>query len=82
MPGTDLEGATRLAERARTAFEQRTILAPDGTRIHVTVSFGVAAFPEAAGTDNIVAAADGALYEAKGAGKNQVVTARPRARQS
>jgi diguanylate cyclase (GGDEF)-like protein len=82
LPGTDLEGAARLAERARTAFEHRTILAPDGTRIHVTVSFGVAAFPEAADSDNIVAAADGALYEAKRAGKNQVVTARPRARQS
>lgn len=82
LPGTDLEGAARLAERARTAFEQRTILAPDGTRIHVTVSFGVAAFPEAAGSDNLVAAADGALYEAKRGGKNQVVTARPRARQS
>jgi diguanylate cyclase (GGDEF)-like protein len=82
LPGTDLEGAARLSERARTAFEQRTILAPDGTRIDVTVSFGVAAFPEAAGSDNIVAAADGALYEAKRAGKNQVVTARPRARQS
>jgi diguanylate cyclase (GGDEF)-like protein len=82
LPGTDLEGAARLSERARTAFERRTILAPDGTRIHVTVSFGVAAFPEAAGSDNIVAAADGALYEAKRAGKNQVVTARPRARQS
>jgi len=82
LPGTDLDGAARLAERARTAFEHRTILAPDGTRIYVTVSFGVAAYPEAAGTDNIVSAADGALYEAKGAGKNQVVTARPRARQS
>jgi diguanylate cyclase (GGDEF)-like protein len=82
LPGTDLEGAARLAERARTAFEQRTILGPDGTRIRVTVSFGVAAFPEAANSENIVPAADGALYEAKRAGKNQVVTARPRARQS
>ena len=82
LPGTDLEGAGRLAERARTVFEQRTILAPDGTRIHVTVSLGVAAFPEAAGSENLVAAADGALYEAKRAGKNQVVTARPRTRQS
>src|SRR6266513_5722287 len=82
LPGTDLEGATRLAERARTAFEQRTILAPDGTRIHVTVSFGVAAFPEAADAANLVAASDGALYEAKRAGKNRVVTAAPRARHS
>ena len=82
LPGTDLEGAARLAERARLALEQRTILAPDGSRIHVTVSLGVAAFPEAAPADGIVAAADGALYEAKRAGKNRVVTARPRSRQA
>jgi diguanylate cyclase (GGDEF)-like protein len=82
LPGTDLEGAARLAERARTAFQERMILAPNGTRIEVTVSFGVAAFPEAADAGNLVAAADGALYEAKRAGKNRVVTARPRARRS
>ena len=78
LPGTDLDGATRLAERARTAFERRTILAPDGTPIDVTVSLGVAAFPEAADADTLVAAADGALYEAKRAGKNRVKTAAPR----
>ena len=77
LPGTDLDGAARLAERTRIALQERTILAPDGTRIHVTVSLGVAAFPEAATSDGIVAAADGALYEAKRAGKNRVVTARP-----
>jgi diguanylate cyclase (GGDEF)-like protein len=82
LPGTDLDGATRLAERARRALEERTILAPDGTRIHVTVSLGVAAFPEAAVGEGLVPAADGALYEAKRAGKNRVVTARPRARQA
>ena len=82
LPGTDLDGAARLAERARRAFEARTILAPDGRRIHVTVSLGVAAFPEAAVGDGLVAAADGALYEAKRTGKNRVVTARPRARQA
>jgi diguanylate cyclase (GGDEF)-like protein len=82
LPGTDLEGAARLAERARTALEQRAILAPNGTRIHVTVSLGVAAFPEAAESDTLVAAADGALYEAKRQGKNRVVIARPKARQS
>ena len=75
LPGTDLEGAARLAERTRVALEQRTILAPDGTKVHVTVSLGVAAYPEAAGADNLVAAADGALYEAKRAGKNKVMTA-------
>jgi diguanylate cyclase (GGDEF)-like protein len=82
LPGTDLEGAARLAERTRVALEQRTILSPDGTHIHVTVSLGVAAFPEVAPGDTIVAAADGALYDAKRAGKNRVVTARRRARQA
>jgi len=75
LPGTDLEGAARLAERARSALQQRTILAPDGSRIYVTVSLGVAAYPEGAGADNLVAAADGALYDAKRAGKNKVMTA-------
>jgi diguanylate cyclase (GGDEF)-like protein len=79
LPGTDLDGAAHLAERARRALEERTILAPDGSRIHVTVSLGVASFPEAARGDGLVAATDGALYEAKRSGKNRVVTARPRA---
>src|ERR671934_217442 len=82
LPGTDLEGATRLAERMRTTFEQRTILAPDGSPIRVTVSLGVAAFPETSTGDDIVAAADAALYAAKRLGKNRVVAARPRARQA
>ncbi len=81
LPGTDLEGAAHLAERTRTAFESRTILAPDGSRIYVTVSLGVAAFPEASDSENLVASADGALYEAKRSGKNRVVTARPHAHQ-
>ena len=51
-------------------------------KINVTVSLGVAAFPEASDADNLVAAADGALYEAKRAGKNRVKTAAPRARQA
>jgi diguanylate cyclase (GGDEF)-like protein len=82
LPGTDLDGAARLAERTRIALEDRIILAPDGSRIYITVSLGVAAFPEAAAGDALVAAADGALYEAKRSGKNRVVTARPRTRQA
>jgi diguanylate cyclase (GGDEF)-like protein len=82
LPGTDLEGAALLAERARLALEQRTILAPDGSRIYVSVSLGVAAFPEGAGAQGVVAAADDALYEAKRGGKNRVSTARPRARRA
>jgi diguanylate cyclase (GGDEF)-like protein len=75
LPATDAEGGARLAERVRSAFEQRLVLAPDGTRIPVTASFGVAAYPRHASEESLIRAADEALYEAKRAGKNRVVTA-------
>ena len=75
LPGTDSAGATRLAERLRAALEARAILAPDGTALRVTASFGVASAPPAGRADDLVAAADAALSEAKRTGKNRVETA-------
>jgi diguanylate cyclase (GGDEF)-like protein len=75
LPGTDLEGGAALAERIRANLRGRIITAPDGERVHVTASFGVAAYPDAEGKDDLVAAADAALYEAKRAGKDQVARA-------
>jgi len=76
LPGTDAEGAVHVAERIRRALESRLVLSDDGEPIPVTASFGVAAFPDAPSAEALLAAADGALYQAKRAGKNQV--ARPR----
>jgi diguanylate cyclase (GGDEF)-like protein len=83
LPGTDAEGGAQLAERVRRALAGRMILAPDGTRISITASFGVAAHPPALGEGELVAAADEALYRAKRDGKNRVeiapgAAARPR----
>ena len=76
LPGTDTAGAAEVAERVRQTLEERTILTPEGEPVPVTASFGVASFPGAAGTEEeLVAAADEALYRAKRAGKNRVVTA-------
>jgi diguanylate cyclase (GGDEF)-like protein len=75
LPGTDLAGAARVAERVRLAIVSSPLLGPDGERILLRASFGVAAFPEAATPAELVAAADGALYAAKRAGKDRVVTA-------
>jgi diguanylate cyclase (GGDEF)-like protein len=75
LPGTDGEGGELVAERVRTAFAGRTVLAADGTPIAVTASFGVASLPPAASGSELFAAADGALYDAKRTGKNRVVTA-------
>ena len=75
LPGTDVEGGAALAERIRDNLRRRVITAPDGERVEVTASFGVAAYPEVRTKDDLVAAADAALYEAKRGGKDQVVTA-------
>jgi diguanylate cyclase (GGDEF)-like protein len=75
LPGTDLEGAARVAERVRRALEEGTVLSVDGEPIPVTASFGVAAYPEAQTAAALFAAADEALYEAKRIGKNRVSVA-------
>jgi diguanylate cyclase (GGDEF)-like protein len=77
LPGTDLQGGRDLAERVRRKLVRRKFIAPDGERIRVTASFGVAAFPEAPTQDQLVAASDGALYEAKRSGKNRVGASEP-----
>jgi diguanylate cyclase (GGDEF)-like protein len=72
LGATDLAGGLRLAERARAALEERIVDLPDGSRIQVTASFGVASFPEVPERDLLLEAADAALYRAKHDGKNRV----------
>jgi diguanylate cyclase (GGDEF)-like protein len=79
LPGTEVDGAVRLAERVRSELRTRAMPAPDGTRISITASFGVAAFPQVQGEERLVAAADAALYGAKRAGKDRVGAAPNRA---
>jgi len=75
LPGTQLAGARRLADRVRKMIEELQVTAPDGQAVPVTASFGAACFPTHGSVETLVAAADGALYEAKNEGKNRVVTA-------
>jgi diguanylate cyclase (GGDEF)-like protein len=70
LPGADEEGAAQLAERVRLGFAERTIASMPHLR--VTASFGVAEYAGEANTEQLVAAADGALYRAKHGGRNRV----------
>ncbi|CAN5676325.1 hypothetical protein BH24ACT14_BH24ACT14_17810 [soil metagenome] len=65
---TDVAAATAVVERLRSAIEQRFARRiPEG----VTVSFGLAATgPQGQSPSELLAAADAALYRAKGAGRN------------
>jgi diguanylate cyclase (GGDEF)-like protein len=84
LPQTDLEGAHLLAERVRAGIAALELPRLDGEGvIKVTASFGVAAMPESAGgKEDLIAAADAALYKAKGAGKNRTERAEPAVRKT
>ena len=73
LPQTDLRGAASLAESLRIAVADLTVPA-GGDTVRVTASFGVAAYPETHTADDLMTAADRALYSAKRQGKNRVVT--------
>lgn len=72
LPETDKAGTVATAERIRTAVEHHTW--PDQANGEgVTISAGVATHPpDAATAEELIRAADTALYEAKQRGKNRV----------
>jgi diguanylate cyclase (GGDEF)-like protein len=70
LPGADEEGAAQLAERLRIALAARGFPGVPGLR--VTASFGVAEYGGETNTEQLLAAADRALYRAKRAGKDRV----------
>ncbi len=72
LPGTDTDGAVQLAERIRAALAKRIVLTPEGVSVRVTSSFGVASTDGGHTVEDLVRAADGALYDAKRAGKDRV----------
>ena len=77
LPQTRAVDAFRIAERIRSAISGLCIIArgaTGGERVHVTVSIGVAALDSGSKREyaELMAAADAALYRAKGCGRDQV----------
>jgi diguanylate cyclase (GGDEF)-like protein len=77
LPETDSKGALAVAETVRQQVEAAGILHPRSPHAVVTASIGVAAFqpqPNRTASD-VVRASDQAMYVAKRAGRNRVVSA-------
>jgi diguanylate cyclase (GGDEF)-like protein len=78
LPHTSLVSAAVLAERLRDQIGRHEF-DTDGGRVRITVSMGIAQLPD--GTIHAVsewmAAADAAMYDAKGSGRNGVVIHTP-----
>ena len=81
-PGVDCAGAAVLAERIRNAVHQTNYpfgeFQPLG---RLTVSIGVASYPEHGSTpEQVLKAADEAVYLSKAAGRNRVSKPGPKAK--
>lgn len=73
LPETVADRALQVAERIRATLAKTLFTGGRGLQLSLTASFGVAAYPAHANSaQQLVAAADRAMYEAKGARKNCV----------
>lgn len=76
MPETPKDGAVQVAERIRESVQQACFtLDESGTECRLTVSIGIATFPEdALEIGDLIKRSDFALYDAKRSGRNRVAT--------
>jgi diguanylate cyclase (GGDEF)-like protein len=76
LPETGREGAFAVGERIRRRIAEFAFLAAEGFNMHLTVSVGVATLPDVAGSaEELVQAADRAMYHVKETGKNGIYVA-------
>jgi diguanylate cyclase (GGDEF)-like protein len=75
MPGSSMSSSLAVAERIRKRVSQISFTTSSGRDRHVTVSIGCACFPKnAKDPASLLKAADSALYQAKRAGRNRVLS--------
>jgi diguanylate cyclase (GGDEF)-like protein len=78
LPDTGAEGAVAVGERVRDRIEAHPFLAGDGLSLRLTASVGIATLPDVAtSAEELVRAADMAMYQVKNSGKNGVQLALP-----
>jgi diguanylate cyclase (GGDEF)-like protein len=73
LPDTGREGAVSVATRIRERVGGTRFLSSDGLDVHLTASIGVATLPDvAASAEELLQAADMAMYRVKAAGKDGI----------
>ncbi|MDR9436383.1 MAG: diguanylate cyclase [Thiohalophilus sp.] len=75
LTDTSEKDARDTAERIRQLVEEKAFTISDNATINITVSAGLACYPDdAANAEMLIACADEALYKAKDAGRNRVIS--------
>jgi two-component system cell cycle response regulator len=73
LPETGRDGAVSVAIRIRERVAEHVFLETDGLAVRLTASVGVATLPDVAGSaEELIRAADMAMYKVKEAGKNGI----------
>jgi len=73
LPDTGRDGAVSVATRIRERISEHVFLKTDGLAVRLTASVGVATLPDVAGSaEELIRAADRAMYRVKDAGKNGI----------
>jgi diguanylate cyclase (GGDEF)-like protein len=72
LPETNLGEARFVADRMRDEVAEDVLELPEGERISLTASFGLAELEPGQSADQLLSRADAALYVAKAAGKNRI----------
>jgi two-component system cell cycle response regulator len=76
LPETPAEGAMVVAQKIRQAIGEEPFLSEGGPQVEVTVSIGASTFPEdGSSMQELVEAADQAMYRAKEGGRDRVEAA-------
>ncbi|MGM0622946.1 MAG: diguanylate cyclase, partial [Campylobacterota bacterium] len=75
LPECDIEEAYKVSRKLLGAIENFELQAPDGTLVNVTISIGIACYPDhAQNAQELFNVADAMMYKAKNEGKNAVRT--------
>ena len=77
LPDTGRDGAHLVAARIRERLGSARFLVADGLSVHLTASIGVATLPDvAASAEELIRAADMAMYRVKAGGKDGIAVAK------